>query len=111
MWGQKKNPDQINSSRYNSLFCGLPKVSRGAEIERREKGQRNGERQWYISLRRSFSYFRLREERVAKRGIFFLQPLPSLPSRGSFNVPKTREEEEEEEEEEREFLLHALSKK
>ena len=69
----------------------------GAEIERREKEQRNGERQrLVISLRCSFSYFRLREERVAKRGIFFLQPLPSLPSRGSFNVPKTREEEEEE---------------
>jgi len=49
----------------------------------------------------------LREERVAKRGIFFFAASP-LPLARVFTSPK---HEEEEEEEEREFLLHALSKK
>ena len=60
-------------------------AARKSSEERKNRGtERDRE---VISLRRSFSYFRLREERVA-RGIFFLQPLPSLPSRGSSTSPK-----------------------
>ena len=103
MWGQKK---KSGSNKFFSLqlsvlwtpkeACVFLLAARKSSEERKNRGtERERERErLVISLRRSFSYFRLREERVAKRGIFFFAASP-LPLARVINVPKTREEEEE----------------
>jgi hypothetical protein len=116
MWGQKK---KSGSNKFFSLqlsvlwtpkeACVFLLAARKSSEERKNRGtERERERErLVISLRRSFSYFRLREERVAKRGIFFFAASPLPLARVIQRPQNTRRRRRKE----REFLLHALSKK
>jgi len=113
MWGQKK---KSGSNKFFSLqlsvlwtpkeACVFLLAARKSSEERKNRGTER--ERLVISLRRSFSYFRLREERVAKRGIFFFAASPLPPLARVIQRPQNTRRRRRKE---REFLLHALSKK